>query len=84
MTLPPSLLLESEPSLVDPVIPMAFGKLGAEELCALRDAMQMDGGPLDDEMMNPFELTEPWDAVHADEDLMRSSLIEEAYYYSNY
>ena len=84
MALPPSLLLQSEHSLVDAVLPMALGKLGAEELCAVRDAMHVDFEHYYDLMMNPFDLTEPWDAVHADEDLMRSSLIEVRYYYSNY
>ena len=84
MALPPSLVLESEESLVDAVLPMALGKLGAEELCAVRDAICLDDDALYDELMNPFDLTEPWDAVHADEDLMRSSLIEVRYYYSNY
>ena len=84
MALPPSLLLQSEPSLVDAVLPMALGKLGAEELCAVRDAMHFDFEHYYDLMMTPFDLTEPWDAVHADEDLMRSSLIEVRYYYSNY
>ena len=77
MALPPSLVLESEESLVDAVLPMALGKLGAEELCAVRDAICLDDDALYDELMNPFDLTEPWDAVHADEDLMRSSLIDE-------
>ena len=77
MALPPSLLLETEESLVDAVLPMALGKLGAEELCAVRDAMHVDFEHYYDLMMNPFDLTEPWDAVHADEDLMRSSLIDE-------
>ena len=84
MALPPSLLLQSEHSLVDAVLPMALGKLGAEELCAVRDAICLDDDALYDELMNPFDLTEPWDAVHADEDLMRSSLIEVRYFYSNY
>ena len=84
MALPPSLVLESEESLVDAVLPMALGKLGAEELCAVRDAICLDDDALYDELMNPFDLTEPWDAVHADEDLMRSSLIEVRYFYSNY
>jgi len=77
IALPPSLLLESEESLVDAVLPMALGKLGAEELCAVRDAMHFDFEHYYDLMMTPFDLTEPWDAVHADEDLMRSSLIDE-------
>ena len=77
MALPPSLVLESEESLVDAVLPMALGKLGAEELCAVRDAMHFDFEHYYDLMMTPFDLTEPWDAVHADEDLMRSSLIDE-------